>query len=313
VWGAPGWVAFLTTDGLRYGADLPVRPSPLAAWRDGPVISPYLRALKQQRAVIVAIVDSRSAHLYRYAAAELTARPDLALAAEDESGLVPSTERGMPAPAPRRALDPEHTQRRRLATFQRLATSLAARLTELAGDDAWILIGGAPRWAQLASEGLPASLASRTMVSKTLDHDAPPTAIARAARRAATALRAAHGRALVHRLIERSGAGGRGAAGIPAVQRALRARAVDLLMVSPEFIRVFGREAEDAVRAALAQGADIEVLSGDAAVQLDQHAEGLAARLRYAIDGPATSRIASTGGGNGPRRPHLPNGGNDAA
>lgn len=79
VWGMPGWAAFLTTEGPVYAGALPVEPPTFAAWRDGPVITPYLRALKQHRPVIVALVDSRSASLYRYAEGSLTALPELAL------------------------------------------------------------------------------------------------------------------------------------------------------------------------------------------------------------------------------------------
>ena len=273
-WGAPGWVAFLTTDGLRYSADLPVHPSTLAVWRDGPVIAPYLRALKQQRAVVVALVDSRSARLFRYEIGKLTELTSVLMTTPDESNADAS--------------DADHAQRRRLASFHRLATVLTARLLEAAGDDGWVLIGGTMRWAQLAGDALPAPLAARAMVSRTLDHDASLSAVEAAAKRAATSLRARYGRDLVHRLIEQAGAGGRSAVGIPAVQRALRASAVDLLVVSPTFVRA-GRYVgmgEEAVRAAIAQGAEVEVLSGEAAEQLDELTEGIAARLRFAIEEP---------------------------
>src|SRR5687768_579064 len=66
-WAAPGWVAFVTAEGARYVADLPVTPPTLAAWRDGPIVAPYMRALKQHRPVIVAVVESGAARIYRYA------------------------------------------------------------------------------------------------------------------------------------------------------------------------------------------------------------------------------------------------------
>ncbi|WP_025414139.1 hypothetical protein [Gemmatirosa kalamazoonensis] len=47
VWGARGWVAIATADGLRYAAELPVRVPTLAVWRSGPVVSPYVRVLKE--------------------------------------------------------------------------------------------------------------------------------------------------------------------------------------------------------------------------------------------------------------------------
>ena len=84
------------------------------------------------------------------------------------------------------------------------------------------------------------------------------------------------------------GALGRGSAGVPGTQRALHAGAVDLLLLTPEFLRAHLDLAEVVVRAALTQGADVEMLSSPAAEQLDQAAEGIAARLRFAIDGPAS-------------------------
>ena len=122
------------------------------------------------------------------------------------------------------------------------------------------------------------------MVSTTLDQDATTAEIIEAAQHAATALRAAHGQALLDSLLEGAGASDRAASGVPAVQRALRARAVDLLLLSPTFVRDEADAAEDAVRTALEQGAEVEVLSGGAAERLDQTANGVGARLRFALE-----------------------------
>jgi hypothetical protein len=288
-WGTPGWAAFVTADGPRYAAALPVRVPTLAAWRAGPVVSPYLRALKQHRPVIVAVVGSRAVRLYRYALNELVALPDLALSGDDESGTAPAkspSPRGSAYPAARGALDTEHAARRQRAEVQRLATMLAHRLGELAGHDGWILLGGTPLWARLALEALPAELAHRALVSSELDHGDADAAIIRLAKDAATTLRASHSSAMLTQLLERAGAGGRASAGVPATQRALHARAVDQLLLSQVFVAEQATLAEDMVRAALAQSADVEVLSGDAATQLDRTAGGIAARLRFVLDGP---------------------------
>ncbi len=289
VWGAPGWVAFLTPGGPRYVAELPVQVPTLAVWRDGPFVSPCVRALKQHRPVIVVLVDSQSARFYRYAEGVLTALPKMTLlAVEDTEAPMPTAfaRRGVSSPAPRGAVGTEQAGRRRRAAFQRLAGSIGGRLTQLAGDDEWILVGGTPEWSQLAGEALPAHLAERAIVSAALNHDAPDLAITRAAEGAASSLRSARSRALLDRVLERAGALGRGAAGVPDTQRALRAESVDLLLLSPEFLRAQPEQAEEAVRAALLRGAEVEVLSGDAAEYLDETAEGIAARLRFATDGP---------------------------
>ena len=289
VWGAPGWVAFLAATGVLYTEELPVRPPTYIVWRDGPAVAPYLRALKQHRPVIVALVDSRSARFYRYAWGTLTALPEKALQVHDGErahASSPSAARRLAFRAARSAIGSEDVQRRRQSAFHRLMVPFGERLAELAGSDGWILIGGTPEWARLAAEHLPTVLEPRLMVSATLDHDERETNIVREAKRAATELRASHGLALIDRLVEQRGDAGRAAIGTPAVQRALRTRAVDVLLTSPEFVRVHAELAEDLVRDALTQGADIEVLSGSAAEYLDAGFGGVAARLRFAIGSP---------------------------
>ncbi|HEY0972839.1 MAG TPA: hypothetical protein VGE02_17855 [Gemmatimonadales bacterium] len=287
-WGAPGWVAFATPDGVRYASDLPVRPVTVADWRDGPVIAPYLRVMKQHRPVIVALVESRSARLYRYALGRLEQVDELSAPAEDVAGserITGSLPRGGPLPAARGAVATDAVQRHRQAAFQRLASSLSERIAQLARDDGWILIGGSSEWARQAGEALPRRFEKRVLVSTALPHDASGNDIKDAAKEAATELRGAHGRVLVKGLIELSGAHARGATGIEAVRRALDARAVDQLLVSPDFIGAHEAEAEELVRAAMGQGADVEIPSGDAAAELDRAASGVAARLRFAIEG----------------------------
>ncbi|HEU4631107.1 MAG TPA: hypothetical protein VFS08_15250 [Gemmatimonadaceae bacterium] len=308
LWGAPGWVAFVTAEGRRYVAELPVRPTTLVAWRDGPVIAPYLRALKQHRPVIVGLVDSRSARLHRYAQGELELVEELSVPREEPAGverLTGPAASAISAPVARGAVGTDVAQRRRRAAFERLAASLATRIGQLAGTAGWVLIGGTPEWARLAGAALPRHLDGRALVSATLDHDAPADEIARAAKRAATQLRGEHGRRLLGQLLDRAGGHGRAAVGVPAVQRALRTHAVDLLLLSPGFIHAHERDAEDLVRAALAGGADVEVPSGHAAEQLDRVTDGIAARLRFAIEEPGLPREHAPRPRFAPSRPTL--------
>lgn len=288
VWGAPGWVAFATEDGLRYAGNLPVQPSPIAAWRVGPLVAPYMRALKQRHPVVVALVESRTIRLYRYAEGALKHLEELKAPAEDASnnGSTPTmAPRGSALPAARGAVGTEVAARRRHTTFNRLAAQFADRVGALAGDEGWLLIGGTTEWAHLAQEALPKRFDGRALVSTTLNHDASDPQIIREAKNAATELRGARGRELVGELLDRAGSHSRAAVGVPAVQRALRASAVDLLLVSPEFIRDHEEIAEAAVRLAVEQGATVEVPSGEGASKLDQAATGIAARLRFSIDG----------------------------
>lgn len=299
VWGMKGWVAFITPEGVRYSGSLPVQPPTLAAWRNGPVITPYLRAFKQHRPVIIALVDSRSARIYRYALGELQELPDMALSvpesAEPGAPERPPSKGGPSHPGPRGTVDTEALQKRKVANFHRLGTALASRLVDLAGDDGWIVIGGTREWARHAGDLIPTSHASRLMVSPTLEHNAHETEIAETAKHAASDLRSQQGHELINRILERSCDGGRGASGVPAVQRALVANAVDLLVVSPTFLNRTDIDVEDLVRTALARGADIEVLSGSASEELDARAGGVAARLRFPVD---TRGVASASAGS---------------
>jgi peptide subunit release factor 1 (eRF1) len=115
--------------------------------------------------------------------------------------------------------------------------------------------------------------------------------IVREAEEAARRRRGRRNRLLLERVLEHAGALGRGANGVPDTQRALRSEAVDLLVLSPAFLRVSPEQAERFVRGALLQGADVEVLSGDAANYLDDRAEGIAARLRFAPHTPGRTLV----------------------
>jgi len=287
-WGAPGWVAFATSAGLRYAGDLQVAPGTIAAWRQGPLIAPYLRALKQLRPVFVALVESGAVRLFRYAGGALEALGDIPARGQDapRAGRPTAPSVGVSGPAPRGATGSDLADRRQVAAFERLVTSLGERLAELDTEQGWVLVGGTPEWARLAGEALARRFAGRLLVSASLDHDATDTEISAAASYAATELRATQGVELVDQLIEQAGRHARAAVGVPATQRALRANAVDLLLVTPKFIGSNEREVEDLVRATLASGADVEVPSGRAAEQLDEAAGGIAARLRFAIDEP---------------------------
>lgn len=296
MWGAPGWVAFATEDGIRYSGDLPVQPVPLAVWRRGPVVAPYMRALKQHNPVFIAIVESRSARLYRYASGGLEALEELNGPAEeaDFDGGSPS---GRSVPAARSAVGTEAAARKRQAAFNKMAAELAPKLESLAGDESFVLIGGASEWAHQAFDALGRKLAGRALLSDTLHQDSTDAQIVRAAKDAASELRGSIGSDIVAGLLNRGTGHARAAVSIPAIQRGLRANAVDLLLVTPEFIRQHEDVAEDLVRLAIDQGAAVEVPSGAAAEKLDRETGGTAARLRFAIDEPVVEDAAGVAPG----------------
>ncbi len=285
-WGAPGWMALATADKVHFANVLPTKTSTQAVWREGPVITPYLRVLKQHHPVVVALVDSRSARLFRYAWGRLEPLSDMRISVHAiDVGKHPRLEvRGTSHNAPRSSTDTERISSRRMTDFRRLCSDLALRLADLARDDSWILIGGTPAWSRFAAAALPNHLAERTLVSGSLAINASNEQIATAAKRAGSALRSTRGNVMLETMLDLSGAEGRAVRGVPATQRALRTSAVDTLVLSPAFLYTDADEAEDSVHAALQQGAHVEVLSGSAAEELDRVAGGIAGQLRFALE-----------------------------
>lgn len=283
--GGPGWAGFATSDGVVAVSDLPRRAEPLVAWQHGAVIGQYLRALKHERPVIVALVQPRGALLYRYAHGTLEALESVNLGMDGETRIARQrgrNERGAGQRRPRAALKTEVSHQRQLAQLHRVASSLVPRLRLLAPTDACIVIAGAPQSTAVVLRALPGGLRRRSIVTNELNHTAASRAIIRVAKRAARELRSRRGQEVISRILGR--AGYRAAAGVPALQRALYASAVDHLFVSPRFLHVDREWAERSLHAALAQGANVEVLSGDAGMLLDRLAGGVAARLRFAIE-----------------------------
>jgi peptide subunit release factor 1 (eRF1) len=289
MWAAPGWTAFATDNRLVVIGDLPGRVETLVAWQEGAVITPCLRALKHETPVIVALVHSRAARLYRYVHGAVESLGTMQVSAFERRlrrSRGARTERGGRGyPAPRSALRTEIAHDRQLTEFHRLATALAGCLTLLAGPDGCILLGGPPQHSRCVFDALPRELQRRAVVSSELEQTASTDVIVRAAKRAAREWRSRRGRQLVSRMFVHSGH--RTVAGVPALQRALYLKAVDLLLMSPRFLHSERGHAERLLHAALAQGADVEVLSGDAGMLLDGVADGVGARLRFSIDAPA--------------------------
>jgi hypothetical protein len=293
MWAAPGWAAFATDNRVVVIGELPGRAETLVAWQQGAVITPYLRAIRHESPVIVALVHSRTARLYRYvhgALESLEAMQPPALERRLRERGVRSERAGRGYPAPRGAVKTEIAHERQLAQSHRLATAIAARLTLLAAPDGCIVIGGPPQQSRFVFDALPRQLQRHAVVSSELDHAAKPDAIVRGAKRAAREWRSRRGRGLVSRIFIHSGPHSVG--GLAALERALYLKAVDLLLISPRFLHLERARAERLLLAALGQGAEVEVLSGDAGTLLDSVADGVGARLRFSIDAQASRSAA---------------------
>jgi hypothetical protein len=281
--GSAGWVGFVTAEGAQLHGPVPTPMPTLVKWQVGPWIAPFVRALKQMRPVIVVVVDTRSAALYRYHRGDLTALEQLHSHRHgghaDHMGDAPREHfhggtRGETAT--------DAAEHARLSARDHMLREVTHRLQDLLTDDAVAVIGGAPDTAHALHRAIPAALASRVLVSADLPMGSSSAEIARAAERDAKVLRDSRDSAAVEQVLNLAASHGRGVTGARETLAVMSTGEGRQLLITPRFLAEHADEAEAAVEFALDHAADIEVLAGDAAARLDAKAGGIAASLRFA-------------------------------
>lgn len=282
--GAPGWAGFVTVDGVHQMSRVPAPVPTMAAWSTGPFLSPYLRALKEARPVIVAVADARKARLFRYAGrhADLVETLRAHVTVEPPSHMGRPSRRGFHT-GTRGRTGADETQRELLAGTEEMLAALARRIAVLANVEGWIVVGGIPTVARAALERLAPELQARAMQAPSLDVHATVAEVAACAREAASSLRNAYDLRCVERAIQESeGEGSRGVAGVVETMRALEESRVQELYLTLPYILNHAADAEAAIRLAFERGALVEHVSGEAAERLDQ-VGGIGGRLRYVL------------------------------
>lgn len=291
--GAPGWVGFLTTSGLKLHGPVPAPMPTLVKWQVGAWVSPYVRALKQTHPVIVAVVDARSAAIYRYLAGDMV-RVDK-LHSRRHGG---HADHMGDAPRPnfhggtRGETATDASEHARLAARDHMLRDVCGRIAELLADDGVVVIGGAPDTAHALQRMLPVSVASRVLVSVDLPMGSSEAEIMAAAERDARILRNARDAAKVEQVLNLAASHGRGVAGAKRALEALSSGEAQQLLVTLKYLAEHPGEAEAAVEFALDHDADVELVSGEAAGVLDLKAGGIGALLRY-VRAHAKEREAS--------------------
>lgn len=279
--GAPGWAAFITADKVHDAHPLPVAAPTLAVWSTGPCLAPYMRALNEQRPVIVIVADARRASIYRFH----RGKPDRVDLIRAHHALDQPMHLGAP-PRPgfhtgtRGTAGHDAAQRTLLRGRDRMIAEAADRAHELAGSDGWILIGGIKRVAAKLSQHLVPLAPNRVTQVVSLDVHATDADIAQIARSAASELRDVVNERRVGEIVEMAGAHGLGAVGPADARVALEHSCVRELYVTHRYLEEHPAEAEVAIRAALDQDASVEEVSGKAAERLDRLG-GMAVGLRF--------------------------------
>jgi hypothetical protein len=261
---------------------LPVEMPMLLAWENGMRIVPYLRALEQHRPVLVAIVDARTARLYRCAERRL-AQLHLERAHADgeppeHTGYPPKL--GFHTGAPGSA-GADASEAVLWSGTERMLREVVSRLELLASEDETILLGGIPEVAVALRSMLPVRLRGHTRRPRGLDVHATDAEIGEAVARSVAESSRERDLERIGDLLGQVGAGGRGTVGLEPVGEALHEHAVRRLYLTDTPMRRHPIETEAMVRAAFAEGAEIEMVTGDAAERLDERGGGVGALLRF--------------------------------
>ena len=293
---APGWVAFIATNGVQAAHALPVPVPTIAIWSRGACVVPYVRALKECRPVIVAHGDARAMTVHEYRVGQLrrvgAIRAHHVIEPPMHMGTPPS--RGF-HPGTRGSSGREAMQAALLAGRDRMIADASRRILDLAGGDGWILVGGIGRVRDRVAEHLVAAAPGRVLAIDSLDMHASNAEIADAARAGGSTLRNAHDAARIRDIAERAGARGLGTTGADDTEWALAQSCVRDLYFTRTYRECHEADADDVVRAALNQRASVEEVSGFAATLLDEYG-GLAAGLRFRPNrAPEMEAIAAGG------------------
>jgi hypothetical protein len=153
----------------------------------------------------------------------------------------------------------------------------------VAGKDGWLVLGGNTRAVAAAREAVPSTMTARLLTLDGLDLHATPFEIAQAVAQATMERAEELDAELVRGIIDEHGARGRGVAGVRATRNMLDREGVADLILSQRFVELYPADTDDMVRHAFSQGAQVREVHGRAAEEIDERAEGVVARLRYAM------------------------------
>jgi hypothetical protein len=276
----PGWLAFVTPAAVRLSGPVPAPTPDLVRWRRGPVVGPALRARKQDRPVLLALVDRRRARVLRYLGGALEELLDVrADTFIDDLTDCTASKRAGTRTGSRGEAATDTAARILQRGMLQLLGDVAPRLREHAGADGVILLAGSEE-ARVALRGLLTGVpAHRICDDLSLAVTASPAEAQVAVAHYASALTERRQRRLVDEVLDEARAGGRGALGLCAIRRAVAGGQVDRMLVAADFARAEEAAVESLIAQCLAMGGEVETVAGEPAVLLGP--EGIAARLRF--------------------------------
>ncbi|MDZ7778576.1 MAG: hypothetical protein U5R14_01390 [Gemmatimonadota bacterium] len=278
---AKGWVGFATPDELAYAEEVPVPMPHLVRWEKGLRAAPYVRALKQDRTVVAALVDNRKARVFTYRGGELRERADLLADADiGDYGEAGMSKRAATHSGARGETGTDAAHRALEVSASRLHGRLIEVVRDLAGSDGFVVLGGTKE-AESAVEHQLAGLSDRLSTEPSLHLAMSDAEVRAVVERAASEVSARRQGELLQAVFDQARSGGKGSLGIEATEDALRGARVETLLLTRAFREAHPDLADHFVGTAFEQGAAVEELAEESADRLDDEAEGVAARLRF--------------------------------
>ena len=279
---AQGWVGFITDSTVRYGEAQPMRLPTTVQWKRGMLLSPYLPVLELNPPVVVALLNQKQSRILTYRRAQLSESASLevdrTLADLSDIGVMKSAHA---TTGVRGATRRDTAQRSLRAETERLVRITRDAITEAAGMDGGIIIGGTADSATVLQSRLPDRLRKQSILDSTLTVEMSDAEILKVLHALMPGVRSRRYASTLHEVIESSHTGGRGALGWNATLEGIMRKAADTLLLSRRFIDDQTADAEQLVAPALLQGTHVALLEGASGEELDVVGGGVGARLRF--------------------------------
>jgi len=276
-----GWVGFVGVDGVIHAGVVPVPMPDLVAWEPGLRAAPYVRALKQDRPVAVALADRHRARLFVYQAggvdevAEFSAEDDRVELTDAQSSRRSGERSGT------RGNATDEAQRLVEMNAEAMLDRVAQAVADRAGRDGFAVVGGTRETGRRLLQQLESTLLDRAIEVSSLHLNLSPAEVRTEAESAATELTQRLQKALVKDLIDRTRSGGKGVLGDEETAAALLEGRADTLVLSRSFRQEHAERADHMVGTAFDRGASLEEVSGPGAELLDDEGHGVGAILRW--------------------------------
>jgi len=275
----PGWIGFASADGVIWADLVPVPMPTLAVWERGLRVAPYVRALKQDRPVVVALADRFRARVFTYLQGEVEETDDLQAAEDQDSGEEAGRRSGERSGTRGNASDAARAQVEVRA--KRMLANAVARIHDLAGADGLVVVGGTRETGARLMGMLSEAVQERATIVQSLHLEMTPAEVKEHAEAAATELTRRVQSEIAADVVERAQSGGRGVLGDEATATALLERRVERLVLTRDFVTERGTRADHMVGTAFEQGTMVEEISGEGADLLDSEGGGVGAQLRW--------------------------------